>query len=312
MITDLQFEHPVRVGSKSYRIDVLVWRDGAPWAVVECKRPNHTKHSDGIEQALSYAGAENIRAEYAIYTNGTQWLVNRQVNGQWIAVPDIPKRVDRHVGIQLEETLRSLEDVGPLLYKLDEPLENTEARAYLMSLQRFFNGGRCLLTQDVDHQLLFAADNLCRVLSHRKDRTGYLAGKLLAALHSLERYQAAAHLDGRMYVPEQVESIDTELRSMRACLYETIEGTQYLADPSALILRIVAALSDYGISQSPKRPYPQLCPGLHHAVRGFLDFAIPTYLMFELPDLADVGAVDDLRSHFSAHWASVMAQATAR
>ena len=70
-VTELTFEKKVRVGSKIYRIGILVQRNGLPWIVVECKEPGCTKHDDGLAQAISYAGAATISAEYAVYTNGT-------------------------------------------------------------------------------------------------------------------------------------------------------------------------------------------------------------------------------------------------
>jgi hypothetical protein len=41
-ITEIEFEHPVRVGSMSYRIDILVSRRGAAVVVVECKPRDYT------------------------------------------------------------------------------------------------------------------------------------------------------------------------------------------------------------------------------------------------------------------------------
>ena len=62
MIVDLSFEEEVRVGSKIYRIDILVRRNGLPWIVVECKEPKHKKHDEGLDQAVSYAGAVTVSA----------------------------------------------------------------------------------------------------------------------------------------------------------------------------------------------------------------------------------------------------------
>ena len=310
MISDLEFEHSVRIGSKRYRIDILIWRDGTPWAVVECKKTSHTKHKDALEQAKSYAAAEGIRAEYAIYTNGTDWLVSRQMHQHWVAVPDIPQRIDRHVGVQLDQVMRGLEDAGPLLYKLDDVLEKTEAHAFLIAMQRFFHGQN-ILTQDVDSGLCFAADNLLRVLISKRQHPNYRTEKFLVALRSLERYRANTHLGGAIYVPEQLVSLDTEFRSLRAELYESIEGMQDRAEPNALVWRIVAALTDYGMSRSRRTSYPRISQVLHHAVRDFLDYSVRRYLTYELPNVADTYAVSDLKSHFSSDWGSCMAEAIA-
>lgn len=301
MFADLEFEHPVRVGSTKYRIDILIWRNGSPWTVVECKKAEHTKHQDGVDQAISYAGAEEIRAEYAVYTNGTKWLVNRQIHERWVPVPDLPQRVDRHVGIPLDEVMHGLEDIGPLLYKLDEPIEKSEAQAFLETMQRFFNG-HSILTQDVDRDLRFAADNLLRVLAKPGEHANYRSGKLLTALSHLEQYRTAAKLDGAIFVPHQMESVESEIRSLHGELYGIIEGTRGLVEPNALVLRIVSALTEYGMSQSQRTPYPKISHVLHHAVRSFLEYMILRYLNFELPDVADTGTWSDLKSYFASEW----------
>src|SRR5688572_15250863 len=54
-VRDMICEQPVKVGSKQYRIDILVKRNGFPWVVVECKEPDYTRHDHAIAQAISYA-----------------------------------------------------------------------------------------------------------------------------------------------------------------------------------------------------------------------------------------------------------------
>src|SRR4051812_47950373 len=63
-VCNIEFERAVRVGSKRYGIDILVSSRGAPSVVVECKPRDHTKHADGMAQAISYADSQTIRAEF--------------------------------------------------------------------------------------------------------------------------------------------------------------------------------------------------------------------------------------------------------
>jgi len=67
-ISEIAFERPVRVGSKKYSIDILVSHQGVPFIVVECKLRTDAKAADGMAQAISYADAQNIQAEFAVYT----------------------------------------------------------------------------------------------------------------------------------------------------------------------------------------------------------------------------------------------------
>jgi hypothetical protein len=64
-VTDIEFERPVRMGSRSHWIDILISRGGKPAVVVECKKPSDRNLEKGMEQALSYADAAEIRAEFA-------------------------------------------------------------------------------------------------------------------------------------------------------------------------------------------------------------------------------------------------------
>jgi Type I restriction enzyme R protein N terminus (HSDR_N) len=154
MISDLQFERQVQTGSRPHRIDILVLRGGFPWAVIECKKPKHRKSEDGLKQAISYANAEDIRAEYAVYTNGKVWLVNRRVHDRWIPVPDLPEQTDHQIKMPMDELLDGIDMVAPLLYKLDEKIDGKNARTFLAAMQQFFNG-KNLLTRDIDNDLCF-------------------------------------------------------------------------------------------------------------------------------------------------------------
>lgn len=95
-IGNIEFERKVRIGSKTYEIDILVCRDGKPWIVVECKEPAHTKHVAAMEQAVSYASGQEIRAEFAVYTNGHIWNVQRRFKNNWIPASSSREYGPRH------------------------------------------------------------------------------------------------------------------------------------------------------------------------------------------------------------------------
>ncbi|MHB1158617.1 MAG: type I restriction enzyme HsdR N-terminal domain-containing protein [Phycisphaerales bacterium] len=308
VVTDLEFEHPVRVASKSYRIDILIWRDGSPWAVVECKEPKHRKSQAGMEQAISYAGAEAVRAEYAVYTNGHEWFVKRRICDQWIAVPDLPQRIDYKINYPIFELLNGIDMVAPLLCKLDEVLDGDDARTFLAALQRFFSGQH-LLTQDINHDLCFATDNLLRVLMSANDAPDYRIGKLRAVLDFLERYRSQAKLGNTIYQPQDVHSIDEEIRYLYGELMPMIEGTQNLITPDAFALRINLALLEYGKLQSSKTSFPRISQSLHHALRDYLDYALQIYLGVILPDTIDKGMWSDVRGQCSSAWEEFLASA---
>jgi hypothetical protein len=162
-VSEIEFEHPVKVGSKNYWIDILVSRKGAPAVVVECKTRDYSRHAKGMAQAISYAGAQTIQAEFAVYTNGDAWHVRRRVRKEWVPIPDLPQHVDQSAAEPITELLQTLKTLNPLLYKLGEPIAGEDAHDFLGAMQAFFIG-RNLLTQNINHDLGIATDNLLRSL----------------------------------------------------------------------------------------------------------------------------------------------------
>lgn len=98
-VINIEFERPVRMGSRPHWIDILVSREGKPSVVVECKKPSDRNADKALEQAVSYADAPEIQAEFAVVTNGKDWQVKRRILGKWCAVPDLSREVDQHTAL---------------------------------------------------------------------------------------------------------------------------------------------------------------------------------------------------------------------
>ena len=67
-IKNIEIERPVKVGTRTYRADIVIHRDFAPHVVIECKRWKNKKIDKGIDQAISYANANTIKAKFAVFT----------------------------------------------------------------------------------------------------------------------------------------------------------------------------------------------------------------------------------------------------
>lgn len=64
-------EVSLRVGSKDYRADIVVWdRSARPLAVVECKRPETPLTQEVVDQAIRYNQALDVA--FVIITNGVK------------------------------------------------------------------------------------------------------------------------------------------------------------------------------------------------------------------------------------------------
>ena len=67
-------EVSIKLGSKPWRADILVWdREQKPLAVIECKRPETALDRTVLEQAVRYNMALGVRC--IVITNGTATFV---------------------------------------------------------------------------------------------------------------------------------------------------------------------------------------------------------------------------------------------
>jgi hypothetical protein len=142
-VTNIEFERPVRMGSTIHRIDILISREGKPYVVVECNKPSDRNASKAMDQALSYADAPDIQAEFAIFTNGKDWQVKRRILGKWCSVPDLPREIDRQKTEPIAELLHGLDVLAPLLFKIHQTLTGEETQRFLGAMQRFSTARTC-------------------------------------------------------------------------------------------------------------------------------------------------------------------------
>jgi hypothetical protein len=300
-IPEIEFEHPVKVGSKNYRIDILISRRDAPTAVVECKPRNFKKHSAAMAQAISYADAQNIRAEFAIYTNGETWHVKRRIRQEWVPVSDLPREIDRNGTEPVTELLRAMSVLNPLLCKLGETLVGKDAHDFLGAMQEFFHG-RNLLTEDIDQDLRFATDNLLRSLWAAGD-DHYQTGKFRAAQLHFEKYRKEADIGIEM--APAGDSMWMELKYLYAGLMHIVERTKGVVLENLLVLRLATSLVDYcrGLREVRKpKLYPPLGPSVHDPLRDYLRYALTVHLNVSLPDPLDKIWLGDIRAYCAPAW----------
>jgi hypothetical protein len=302
-VTDLVFEQDVKVGSKRLKIDIVVLRNGAPWAIVECKRPEHRKAADGMDQAISYAAAESIRAKYAVYTNGQEWMVKQYIGNIWVPVPDLPNAADPMVGREeLLNVLRTFEELLPVLHALDESLEGDDAENFISILQEFFCGEN-LVTQGTSDGLRSAIDNLLRVISSEYKDVPYQLGKLTTAHRYLEQFR----LQRGIGFPIDIEATGgatflllQQLHHFVVAMAKSANGTGG-ADP--LALRLAASVLEAGADKfRPQSRKLRVTPAVQQSLREYLDYGLRIYLGMSLPSHFDSSDMDDMRRYTQRAW----------
>ena len=301
-VNDLNFESQVRVGSKSYRIDILVLRNGTPWIVVECKAPD-AKNNKAIEQAISYADSPRIQAEYVLYTNGSDWLVRRRLKGQWISVLDLPStRFDMSGGIDITHFYSCFSDVAPLLFKLDEALEGKDAECFLNALQKFCHGWN-LLTDGVDGSLLDCADNLLRVITLPEAHPNYRREKYNHARASFCGFHTLHKVGFEVHPIAGEVPVYTGFQELQHSALSAMEGVSKDAGPNVLMLRFIVALLDYGVVAERRKKYFSTIPTMiHHSLREFLQYQFKVKFDAILPDPVDQISSSDFKLYCHSAW----------
>lgn len=307
-INDIEFEREVKVGSKTYRVDIIVSRRGQLSVVVECKPRGHKKHGEAMSQAISYADAQTIRADFAVYTNGDEWRVQRRVGDRWVAVTDIPRDVSRIGTEPITEIFRACKDVAPLLYKLDETLAGDDARHFLDAMWMFFAGAN-MLNEDVDRDLLFATDNLLRVLSGAHEHPNYRFGKFDTARHHFELYRQKTGCGDEIGPMTGRDPLRVEKQYLHVALSHMVEHSDGLGSVDVLVLRLNVALLEYGRQQeSGKQNYPQVGTSLHHVLREYLQYALAVHFNASLPDTLDHILVGYVKNYCRGSWEALEAE----
>jgi len=301
-VTDLSFEAKAQVGSKTYRIDILIKRDGEPWIVVECKRSDHAAHDKAMEQAISYADAQRIQAEFAIYTNGDVWHVRRHAADGWVPVLDLPAMSEAATNHQLVDHLRVLQSMMPMLHMLDQEIKGRDAARFLGAMKRYFDGAYSWCYGQ-DRRLLHAVDNLLRVIADPSLHIDFRFGKLKEAVSCLDRFAGDRGLHLELQLSTSQATLDSELRFISAQWQSLIVSSDDLGARDTPLVSLIAALLDYGQSlPSTARKYHSITPAIHSKLRVYLATTLVTHFGLNLPDIGDEIPTSDLRAYCEDAW----------
>lgn len=297
-IDELDCERSVKIGSKTYWIDILVMFRGQPWAVIECKKADYKKPAEAMDQAKSYADSPRIKAPFAIYTNGDAWLVERRMNDHWYVIPDLPLPQGDMEGDPIESVMYAIRSASPLLRNLDQRLEGASAKRFLSDLQNFFLGN--LLASCCNSSLKHALELMCRVACHPTEAREYLASKLQAACRELSNFK-----QGLSGVQNPISTLPGSSPSglfdtIRAEISVMLYGTQSIPNLEVLLLRVAVMLAEYGCGQNAAKPFPVIPQNLLTCLREFLEVVFKLRLNAYLPDTGDTHSWNLLRDECSS------------
>ena len=78
----ISVERQIRVGSRSRRYDIVVYKESVPWLIVECKREEEVLNDKVLSQLLAYNSTLNV--SYLTITNGKQIATYDIANASWV------------------------------------------------------------------------------------------------------------------------------------------------------------------------------------------------------------------------------------
>lgn len=78
----ISVERQIRVGSRSRRYDIVVYKESVPWLIVECKREDEVLNDKVLSQLLAYNSTLNV--SYLTITNGKQIATYDIANASWV------------------------------------------------------------------------------------------------------------------------------------------------------------------------------------------------------------------------------------
>jgi hypothetical protein len=291
----LEFERHVKVGSKDYKIDIAVLKENRPWIVVECKKRDHRHHHKAIEQAISYADASNIHAEYVIYTNGSHWETRRKLQDRWVPVVDLPNQISVEPNKHLIGTIHTAYQVKPILAKLGDRMEGSDAVDYLERMQEFFHAGNELV-KDIDQRLVLATDLCLRSLIH--DDVEYRCQKLDGALKDWRNYAKFLGRDPGHYQPvDGGMHFMGEYARIYDDVHELLEGSSDIAAGDVLLLKLDAALLNYGMLRYKKDTHPAITNDIFQTIRELLSFCMTYHFNIRLPDPSESAQMDEVKMY---------------
>jgi len=305
-INNIQLERPVRVGTRTHRVDIVILLESAPYVVIECKKWDDKKRKQGMQQAVSYADANTMKARYAIYTNGDAWEVKRKMGDEWVDIPDLPKRVDCDYKIRLDELISSINDFKPAFYWLNQTIPATSARAYFSCLQILFNGTTYPLNY-LDKDLCFGTDNLLRVICAKGDHPDYLHSKMYGACKSFADY-----FKNRLGEKTDYDFRDDNIRQLTVHFKHRFESLvddiRDLQGEEIILIRFIATLLQYLLKQTDlrekKKLYVDIPLVLTKEFQELVALLFQVHLGITFPDPVLEESWTDLRHFCRSAWES--------
>lgn len=303
-INNIEIERQVKVGTRNHYADIVILRNGVPYVVIECKKWDAKKNAGGMQQALSYADANTMKAKYAVYTNGDVWEVKSKIGRDWVSIPELPKKIDGDYHVKIDKLLSSINYFKPAFYWLNQSVPAASAQTYFSCLQKIFNGATYPLNY-LDDNLCFGTDNLLRVICVKGDHPAYLHGKMYGACKSFADY-----FKNRIGEKTDYDLRDDDLRQLtvdfKSRFERLVDDTRDLQGEEIIFIRFIATLLQYLLKQinsrEKKKLYLDIPSVLTKEFQKLVALLFQVHLGVSFPDPVLEESGTDLRHFCRSAW----------
>ncbi|KAA0230562.1 hypothetical protein EDS67_06560 [candidate division KSB1 bacterium] len=294
-INNINIEIPIKVGRKYHYADIIVYRNHLPCIVIECKRQDDDDLNSGIDQAVSYATASEIRASYAVLTNGKEWIVKRRINQGWCLVPDIEYEADKLELVEASSALDVIDKVRAILHWIYRQVPADQAGHFLFALHDIMLCKRFLF-KEVNDDLWLGTELFIRPIAGKfwgKDEP-YTRQNVDPAYDNFISY-----FDRFGIVDDQARSaigLESKITIIKLRLEELVKNTQGMTHVEVSFIRVAFFIAEY-LEQSLKfEQYSDIPEGIVNEIVELVRPFWETKLGMRLPDRLDKDAIDAIHA----------------
>jgi Type I restriction enzyme R protein N terminus (HSDR_N) len=280
-INDIVIEQVVKIGTRKLKADIVIFDSYVPQIVIECKYQEKDLEN-GLDQAISYANANSINAEFAVCTDGKSWIVRRKIREIWEPVPDIPakKCASR---LELLEFLKIFSHVKPLLAWLYQPIPPEAAKDYFSRLHTFWQVARVHFGED--NALLYTGgEHLLRVLEADPTVSSKHAINKLEIAHDFLNGYLNHQEEPKFKVSSKFLDTDQWIPNLLYRFSAIAHNSRGISHYNVLIIRFILTLLQYLDKTYQAKDYLEITESMSQEFQNYMQSICETTLGVNLPD----------------------------
>jgi predicted type IV restriction endonuclease len=309
-IKDIKIEVASKMGRGYQPADIVIYNDHQPFIVIECKKVGSNEQEEAIKQVITYA--TGLKTQFAIYTDGQNWIVKRLLSGHWIDINDIPPKTRFNQKSNLPSMLWFVSHIQPLLFWIYRTVPAEKSPRFFRELDTFTYFVGFTYLRDLNDNLHLGINSLVKILFQQpseSNQTSFLINEyrtknFLIALSFFQKYFEDIGQRGVL-----IENLDLETRTFNEaveCLYVELNSLALnlsnIFSKEVLFLRFGVSLLRYLSEILEKSSYHSIEPMIMADLFSLINLILITDFGVELPNNLDSDNIKELYGFSSEVW----------